>query len=185
MGRSLEHERSSQLYRRWRVAVSRENVPQGSRTAHGRASAAAFSAEDATERMQEQGVLNNQTTTLVLGNRLADTAEREQELLDSLASVQERSAAWLSMPRHLRAAIRRLNVMINHTPKVVMVQVTRGARVNPEVMQGVKHFECDTYAEISRSGGISKVKAPNTCTFNHEVFCSHPRHGRGFCRHPV
>ena len=67
--------------------------------------------------------------------------------------MQERRAAWFGVPRRVRAAIRRLHAMINHGAKAVTVQISTGARVDPEIIQGVKHFKCDMCAEISKPGG--------------------------------
>ena len=65
--------------------MGKDNVPQVSRNElDGRTSAAALLAEDATERMQEQGTMDEADDDRVIGNRFADAADREQELLDSL-----------------------------------------------------------------------------------------------------
>ena len=50
----------------------------------GRISAAALLAEDATERMQEQGTMDEADDDRVIGKHFADAADPEQELLDSL-----------------------------------------------------------------------------------------------------
>ena len=65
--------------------MGRDNVTQVSRNElDGRTSAVALLAEDATERMQEQGTMDEADDDRVIGNRFADAADREQELLDSL-----------------------------------------------------------------------------------------------------
>ena len=49
---------------------------------------------------------------------------------------QARRDAWLKLPRSLRSAIRRLHVMIGHKPKDVMIQIMKGAKVDPETIKG-------------------------------------------------
>ena len=120
---------SSQLCRRCQIVVGRDTCAAGFSEVSRTISATAFLVEDATERRLEQGTLDEPDDDPVTGNRFAGAAERAQALFDLLqldcvpASEQDRRAAWLSMPRHVRAAIQRLHVMINHHPEAVKVQI--------------------------------------------------------------
>ena len=42
---------------------------------------------------------------------------------------------WLALPRESRASIRSLHTMIGHKPKAVIVQIMKGAAVNPEIVR--------------------------------------------------
>ena len=59
--------------------------------------------------------------------------------------------------------------MLGHKPKEVMVQVMKGAGVDPNTIRGVKWFRCPDCAGVSSGKSVSKVAAPPPYTFNHSV----------------
>ena len=105
-----------------------------------------------------------------IGSELPHAAEREQELLDSLKLVgfpdheQARRDAWISLPRSTRVAVRRLHAIIGHKPRAVVLQILRGARA--ELIEGVKHFRCETCDANAPNHIKSAVGLPKLYAFN-------------------
>ena len=84
----------------------------------------------------------------VVGTRLSEAEEQEQEMLDSMSfpgvpdTEQARRKAWLKIPRVARAAIRRLHAALGHQPKAVMLQILKGPKSAAELinrrLQGIQ-----------------------------------------------
>ena len=95
---------------------------------------------------------------------------------------QQRREAWLRLPREARASLRRLHTMIGHKPKAVMVQILRGARADPNLIEGTKFFKCDVCEANANAKRKSAVAAPPLYQFNHEVsvdvFFNHDMEGQ-------
>ena len=75
----------------------------------------------------------------------------------------------MALPRTVRAAIRRLHISIGHKPKAVVLQIMKGAQVDPKIIEGLKHFRCDHCAELENGKAVPKVKAPLVYAFNFDV----------------
>ena len=128
-----------------------------------RTAAIAFPAELVEEDAEAQGPLDDldEDDFVTLGTSLSDRAEQEQELLDSLKlegfpeKEQERREKLLKLPRTTQAAIRRLHHLINHKPAAVMIQIMKGAAVDPKVIEGVKFFRCRSCAELEKGSNVS------------------------------
>ena len=45
----------------------------------------------------------------------------------------------------------------------------KGASVDPQTVEGVKHFKCDHCAETAEPASVAPVKAPSLYAFNYEV----------------
>ena len=150
------------------------------------ASYVAFPAEARVEESLEQGPLDTPDDsdpehraddTFVVGTRLSEAEEQEQEMLDSMSfpgvpdTEQARRKAWLKIPRVARAAIRRLHVALGHQPKAVMLQILKGRKSAAELIEGCKAFKCPDCSEIENSSKVAKTKAPSMYSFNHEVVC--------------
>ena len=59
--------------------------------------------------------------------------------------------------------------MIGHKPKAVMVQILRGARADPNLIEGTKFFKCYVCEANANAKRKSAVAAPPLYQFNHEV----------------
>jgi hypothetical protein len=103
------------------------------------------------------------------------TGQQERDYLDEMElpgfpeQEAERRRAWLSLPREARAAIRRLHTMLGHAPNEVMLHILKGARADPQLSTGVKHFRCDACHETEDAKRAHPVAPPSAYVFNHEV----------------
>ena len=82
---------------------------------------------------------------------------------------RERARNWLSYPREARAAVRRLHHMIGHKPKEAVIQILKGARAAPTLIEAATYFKCEACSEINKDKPPRPAKAPSRYEFNREI----------------
>eukprot|EP00971_Amphidinium_carterae_P352490 6492618-Amphidinium_carterae.1 len=106
---------------------------------------------------------------------ITEQAEQEAEVLENLPmpghpqEESERRRKWLSLPRTVRAAIRRLHRMLGYKPSAVLVRILKGARASEEWIQAAKLYQNDAVHETSEVNRTHPVAAPLPYVFNDTV----------------
>ena len=59
--------------------------------------------------------------------------------------------------------------MLGHAPQEVMLHILKGARADPQLTTGVKHFRCDACQETDDAKRAHPVAQPAPYVFNREV----------------
>ena len=154
-----------------------------------RTCAQSFPAETTQKVVEELGSLDDpdEAEGPAIGASLSGATEKEQELLDGFRPdcfpdhEQHRREARLQLPRQARASLGWLHVMIGHKLKAGMVQIPRGAKAEPSLIEGTKFFCCEVCDANADTARKSAVTAPPPYDFSPEVlvdvFCNHDMEG--------
>ena len=110
------------------------------------------------------------------GNIAEDILSAEQSMLEELPLPgtplfeKERRAQWLKLPRHARAAIRRMHAQFGHCPNGPLREVLKAARVPEQYLKAVEHFKCESCERNKKlPKQTHKVALPRPYIFNHSV----------------
>ena len=112
---------------------------------------------------------------LIPGELLSDEAEKEQEFSDKLRlpgmtiDMQEKRAEWLTVPREVRAAIRRMHHMIGHKSNAVLEQSFKATGTSQKEIRALKYFHCNECDKKLHPRRTHPVAPPPRYAVNYDV----------------